>query len=97
MPFPWSRKIARVTPAQPEIVQEVTLPEIVTEEVVQSVEIPVVDDKISVEEHKHGEQVVDARKEDDEDNEVEGELQEGGRAEESDHGGEEELEEDGGS
>lgn len=105
MSFPWSKKFVRVaqTP-QPEVVQQVQVPvapppapaPAPVEEVVQVVEIPEVDDKISVEEHKHGEQVVDARQEDNEDDEVEGELQEGGRVEEGDHGSEEELEEDGG-
>ena len=84
-----------------EVVQMVTLPvdplPSPEPEVVQIVELPMVDDKISVIEHKNGEQVVDSRKEDDEDNEVQGVLQEGGRVEEGDYGGEEELQEDGGS
>jgi hypothetical protein len=95
MPFPWSNKVKRVIPitTPPPPVE----PEVASPEVVQVVELPTVDDKISVEEHKNGEQVVDARKEDDEDNEVQGDLQEGGRVEEGDHGGEEELEEARGS
>ncbi len=104
MPFPWSKKVARVIPetvptysVDTEVVEQIVLPEIPSTEVIQIVDIPTVDDKISVEEHKNGEQVVDARKEDDEDDEVQGDLQEGGWVEEGDHGGEEELEEARGS
>jgi hypothetical protein len=95
MPFPWSKKVVRVIPitTPPPPVE----PEVASPEVVQVVVLPMVDDKISVEEHKNGEQVVDARKEDDEDDEVQGDVQEGGRVEEGDHGGEEELEEARGS
>ena len=93
MPFPWSNKVNRVAPAAPpsspeSLIQTVDVPE-VTVEVIQVIEIPTVDDKISSIEHKNGECLADARKEDDEDNEVQGDLQEGGRPQESDHGGEE--------
>ncbi len=88
MSFPWSKKMIRVLPAPP------PSPEVPTEpEVVQIVVLPEVRDKISGIEHKNGEQVDCSRKEDDEDDEVEGDVQEGGWAEESDHGGEEALEE----
>jgi len=98
MPFPWSKKFVRVIPVQQVVVQDTPVPTVApVEEVIQTVEIPTIDDKISVEEHKNGEQMVDARKEDDEDNEVQGDVQEGGRVEEGDHGGEEELEEARGS
>lgn len=106
MPLPWSKKMVQVAPNQQvtietEVVQTATLPVVPLPspepEVVQIVELPMVDDKISVIEHKNGEQVVDSRKEDDEDDEVQGDVQEGGRVEEGDHGGEEELQEDGGS
>lgn len=50
-------------------------------------------DKISVIEHKNGKQMAHARQEDDEAHEVQGDLQEGGRPQESDHGSEEVLEE----
>lgn len=96
MPFPWSNKVVPVQ-KEPEAVQTVAPPPSPEPEVVQFVEIPTVDDKISVLEHKNGEQVADARKEDDEDDEVQGDVQEGGRAEEGDYGGEEELEEARGS
>jgi hypothetical protein len=90
MPFPWSNKLSRVSPVAPPSSPEVQ-PVSVSEpiEVAQTVEIPTVDDKISSIEHKNGECLVSPREEDDEAHEVEGELQEGGRAEESDHGGEE--------
>jgi hypothetical protein len=79
MPFPWSKKLNRVIPtAQPEVVQ--------------IIELPVVDDKISSIEHKNGERLADARKEDDETDEVQGDLQEGRRSQEGHHGGEEVME-----
>lgn len=56
MPFPWSKKLRQVAPE----------PVVQIEEVVQSVVLPVVDDKISVEEHKNGECVVSSCKEDNE-------------------------------
>lgn len=62
-------------------------------EIFQEVILPLVDDKISSIEHKNGEQVADARKEDDEDHEIQGLVQEGGRSEEGNHGGEEDVEE----
>jgi Rieske Fe-S protein len=95
MPFPWSKKINRVIPVTTSVLPiEI---DVSSSEVVQVVELPMINDKISVEEHKNGEQVVDARKEDDEDNEVQGDLQEGGRVEEGDYGGKKELEEARGS
>lgn len=57
------------------------------------VDLPVVDDKISDIEHKHGEQVADAREEDDEAHEEQGIVQEGGWSEEGDHGSQEDVEE----
>lgn len=79
MPFPWSNKLARVIPiSQPDVIQ--------------IVELPVVDDKISSIEHKNGERLVNPCEEDDEAHEVKGHLQEGGRPQESDHGGEEVME-----
>jgi len=80
MPFPWSNKVSRVIPTS----KPVQVPEFV-----EIVELPVVDDKISSIEHKNGESLVDSRKEDDEAHEVQGDLQEGGRAEEGDRGSEE--------
>jgi hypothetical protein len=91
MPFPWSKKVVRVIPITTPLPH--VEPEVTFSEVVQFVEIPEVGDKISVEEHKHGEQVVDARQEDNEAHEVQGVLQEGRRVEEGDHGGKEDLEE----
>lgn len=80
MPFPWSKKYNRVIPvSQPEVPQ--------------IVELPTLDDKISSIEHKNGERLDNSRQKDDEAHEVKGVLQEGGRAEESDHGGEEVVEE----
>jgi hypothetical protein len=89
MPFPWSAKVNRVIPAAPPSSPEVQVLVAEPVEVAQTVELPTVDDKISPIEHKNGECLVSAREEDDEAHEVEGELQEGGRPEESDHGGEE--------
>lgn len=103
MPFPWSKKVVRIQPISSvaEVVQSASIPVAPPPspepEIVQTVEIPSVDDKISVIEHKNGEQVVDARQEDDEDDEVQGDVQEGGRLEEGDYGSEEELEEARGS
>lgn len=90
MSFPWSRKVARVVPT----ISPVPQPPVVEAEpeVVQVVDLPVVDDKISAIEHKNGECLVNAREEDDEAHEVQGDLQEGGRPQESDHGGEEVVE-----
>jgi hypothetical protein len=92
MSFAWSRKVARVIPAGPpssleQSTQTIVTPEVI--EIIQQVKIPTVDDKISSIEHKNGESLADACKEDDEDDEVQGDLQEGGRAEESDYGSEE--------
>lgn len=99
MPFPWSKKVAPapVVPQEHAPVQEpepsvsvsVPIQEPAVEEVVQTIELPVIDDKISPIEHKNGECLADAREEDDEAHEVEGDVQEGGRAQEGDHGGEE--------
>jgi hypothetical protein len=86
MVFPWIKKVKPV-PAQINLTAEVT----------QTVELPVLNDKISVIEHKNGEQVDCSRKEDDEDHEVQGVLQEGGRPQEGDHGSEEVMEETRGS
>jgi hypothetical protein len=69
MPFPWSKKSIRVSP--------VSEPQQPKTEVTQIVVLPTLDDKISSIEHKNGEQVADARKEDNEDDEVKGHLQEG--------------------
>jgi hypothetical protein len=102
MPFPWSKKVAHIpvqqvvvpvaVPVQePEPVLTISIPPAV-EDVVQSVDLPVIDDKISPIEHKNGECLADTREEDDEAHEVEGDLQEGGWAEESDHGSEEVVE-----
>jgi hypothetical protein len=100
MPFPWTKKVASVVPVvqpeprpepQPEPQPEQKL--LVEPEVTQTVELPVVDDKISVIEHKNGEQMVDARQEDDETNEVEGDLCQGQGVGTSDQGSEEDLEE----
>jgi hypothetical protein len=103
MPLPWSNKarlvvpttqvVEQVAPSQP--VQVVELPP--AAEVLQEIVLPLLDDKISSIEHKNGEQVVDARQEDDEDDEEQGLVQEGGRPEEGDHGGEEDVEEARGS
>lgn len=87
MPFPWSKKVARVIPTV-QVVQ-VTSETPIVEEKAQEVVLPTIDDKISVLEHKNGECLVDAREEDDEADEVQGHLQEGGWTEEGDHGGEE--------
>ena len=92
MPFPWSTKVNRVIPSPPPSVPEAPVQVESVPEVTQTVELPVVDDKISSIEHKNGECLVSPREEDDEDNEVQGDLQEGGRPQESDHGGEEVLE-----
>jgi len=93
MPFPWSNKLSRVSPVAPPSSPEVQ-PVSVSEpiEVAQTVEIPTVDDKISSIEHKNGERLADARKEDDETDEVQGDLQEGRRSQEGHHGGEEVME-----
>jgi hypothetical protein len=82
MPFPWSKKMIRVNPIS-----------ITEAEVIQIVVLPTLHDKISPIEHKNGEQVADARKEDDEDDEVKGNLQEGRRPQEGNLGGQEDLEE----
>lgn len=97
MSFAWSRKVARVVPAPPQSIEVIEAPlaaQVMLDiEVPQTVTIPTVDDKISDIEHTNGEQVADARQEDAEDDEVQGDIQEGGRVEEGDHGGEEALEE----
>jgi hypothetical protein len=82
MPFAWSKRVVRVIP--------ITTTEA---EVTQIVVLPTLYDKISPIEHKNGEQVASARKEDDEDNEVKGNVQEGRRPQEGDLGGQEDLEE----
>ena len=87
MPFPWSKNINRVIPAQQPIFDPEPQPE-----VVQTIQLPTVDDKISSIEHKNGECLADSRKEDDEAHEVQGDLQEGRRPQEGDHGGEEVME-----
>ena len=79
MSFIWSRRFARsaqVVPIQEESVQVTTVPEY---------------DKISVEEHKDGERLVSTRKEDDEANEVQGDICQGQGTGSSDQGGEEDL------
>lgn len=85
MSFTWSKKVKlyRTESYYP----EAFLPE----ETVQIVLVPEpeVCDKISPLEHKNGEQVDYSCKEDNEDNEVQGDIQEGGRVEESDYGSEE--------
>ncbi len=94
MPFPWSNKVSRVIPAPlPETQVQVEQPvqEVVAPEPVQVVELPVVDDKNSSIEHKNGESLVSSHEKDDEAHEVQGDLQEGGRAEEGDCGSEEDL------
>lgn len=67
----WLKKVKKVVPAV--VVSEPVVSEIVyapnafpDTEVVQTVEIPTVDDKISTIEHKNGEQMVDSREEDNE-------------------------------
>ena len=91
MSFPWTKKMNKVIPAQQVIVVE---KKPVTEaEVEQVVVLPVVDDKISVIEHKNGEQVVIAREEDDEAHEVKGDLCQGQGIGPSDQGSKEDMEE----
>ena len=89
MSFPWTKKVSRVVPApapqSTEPVPETQIPQTIT--------LPTVDDKISDIEHKHGEQVADTRQEDDEAHEEQGLVQEGGRPEEGDNGGKEDVEE----
>jgi hypothetical protein len=87
MPFPWSKKVNRVIPTVSSPPEHEVEPE-----VVQSIELPVVDDKISSIEHKNGECLASTREEDDEADEVQGDLQEGGWSQEGDHGGEEVVE-----
>lgn len=88
MTFPWTKKVASTNSI---VVLE---KEVVTEpEVVQVVELPVVDDKISLIEHKNGEQMVNARQEDDEAHEVKGDVCQGQGIGPSDQGSEEDMEE----
>jgi hypothetical protein len=80
MAFVWSRrfvKSSQVVPIQEESVQVTTVPEY---------------DKISVEEHKDGERLVSTRKEDDEADEVQGDVCQGQGIGSSDQGGEEDVE-----
>lgn len=103
MPFPWSNKVSKVLPAPPpspeifvqaEPVQTIVLPVSASEpEPVQTVTLPTLDDKISDIKHKNGECLVNARKEDDETHEVEGDLCQGEGVGTGDQGGEEDLEE----
>ena len=58
MSFAWSKKLRQIAPAPPTV--------IIQPEVEQVVNIPTVDDKISVEEHKNGECLVSSCKEDNE-------------------------------
>lgn len=67
MSFVWSRRFAKPT-------QVVTT--VVSQETVQVISLPEYD-KISVEEHKDGERVVSSCKEDNEANEVQGDLCQG--------------------
>jgi hypothetical protein len=79
MSFVWSRRFvkpSRVVPIQEESVQVTTVPEY---------------DKISVEEHKDGERLVSTCKEDNEANEVQGDVCQGQGTGTSDQGGEEDL------
>lgn len=87
MSFAWSKKVVRVVPAPPpqELVNQ---PE---PELVQVVELPVVDDKISSIEHKNGECLVSARKEDDEADEVKGDVCQGEGSGTGDQGSEEDM------
>lgn len=87
MPFAWSKKVVRVMPVVSDNTISITTASGTKDaEVTQIVVLPVVHDKISVLEHKNGEQVADARKEDDEAHEVQGLVQEGRRTEEGDNG-----------
>lgn len=87
MSFAWSKKVVRVVPAPPPQ-EPVTQPE---PEPIQIVELPVVDDKISPIEHKNGECLVSARKEDDEADEVKGDVCQGEGSGTGDQGGEEDM------
>ena len=79
MSFVWSRRFAKpsqVVPVQEDTVQVITIEEY---------------DKISVEEHKDGERLASTRKEDDEANEVQGDVCQGQGIGSSDQGGEEDV------
>lgn len=79
MPFIWSRKFVKpsqVVPIEEETIQVITIQEY---------------DKISVEEHKDGERLVSSCKEDDEANEVKGDVCQGQGTGSSDQGGKEDV------
>jgi len=67
MSFLWSKKFVKVVPAI----------QVLSEEIVQKIDLPTIHDKISSIEHKNGEQMVNARQKDDEKHEVQGDLQKG--------------------
>lgn len=77
MPFAWSKKVIVIQPEE--------------EETIQKVELPVFDDKISLIEHKNGKRLVNACEKNDETNEVQGDLQKGGRPQKGDNGSQEKL------
>jgi len=100
MSFPWSKKVSQVVPiTQPEqpkpeevTPQQQPQPDAPVEiELTQTVELPVVDDKISSIEHKNGECLVSTCKKDDEAHEGEGDLRQGQGVGTSDQGGQEDL------
>ncbi len=79
MAFIWSRKFAKsakIVPIEEETIQVITIQEY---------------DKISVEEHKDGERLVSSCKEDDEANEVKGDVCQGQGVGSSDQGGKEDV------
>ena len=67
MSFIWSKKFVKVAPAI----------QVLSQEIAQKVDLPMIHDKISVIEHKNGEQMVSARQKDDEKHEVQWDLQKG--------------------
>jgi len=82
MAFVWSRKFAKPVQLQ--------APVAVQEETLQVVTVPEYD-KISVEEHKDGECVVSSCKEDNEANEVQGDICQGQGVGSSDQGSQEDV------